>query len=123
MRLSTFKKELLEEIEPKKMLTDQVVVCDGLIRTLDLVVTIRIDKELEPLKSEIISQAASVILEFFNVDNTEFGKPFIAAELNKLLYGLSNIRYSTIDNVGEVTYVDFNEVIQLNNFTINSVMV
>ena len=120
---STFKKELLEEIEPKKMLTDQVVVCDGLIRTLDLVVTIRVDKELEPIKSEITSQAASIILEYFNIDNNEFGKPFIAADLNRKLYGLSTIRYSTIDNVGDVTYVDFNEIIQLNNFTVNSVIV
>lgn len=120
---STFKKELLEEIDPKKMLTDEVVVCDGLIRTLDLVVTVRIDKELEPRRSEIEAQVSNIILNFFNIDNNEFGKPFVAADLNRKIFGLSNVRYSTIDNVGEVTHVDFNEIIQLNNFTVNSVIV
>ena len=120
---STFKKELLEEIEPKKMLTDEVVICDGLIRTLDLVVTVRIDKELEPRRSEIQSQVSDVIISFFNIENNEFGKAFVAADLNRQIYNLSTVRYSTVDNVGEVIPVDFNEIIQLNNFTVNSVLV
>jgi len=119
----TFKKELLEEIEPKKMLTDEVVVVDGLIRTLDLVVTIRIDKELEAFTQTIEQETAQKILEFFNIDNSDFGKPFIATELNREIFRLPNVRYSTVDNLPEVINVEFNEIIQLNNFTINTVLV
>jgi len=119
----TFKKELLDQIEPKKMLTDDVVVCDGLIRTLDLVVTVRIDKNLEPNRSEIEAEVASIILDFFNVDNMDFKKPFVASELNRKIFDSPRVRYSTVDNVPEVTSVEFNEIIQLNNFTINTVVV
>ena len=119
----TFKEELLAEIEPKKMITDEVVVVDGLIRTLDIVVTIRIDKELETNQTEIEQQAVQVILEFFNIDNADFGKPFIASELNREIFRLPNVRYSTVDNLPEVINVDFQEIIQLNNFTINTVLV
>ncbi len=119
----TFKKDLLEEIEPKKMLTDEVVIVDGLIRTLDLVVTIRIDEELEPIAGTIQQEVADVIMKFFNVDNFDFGKPFITSELNRDIFNLDKVRYATVDNLPEVTAVDFHEIIQLNNFTINTVTV
>ena len=120
---TVFKQELLAEIEPKKMLTDEVVVVDGLIRTLDLVVTVRIDRELKPVQSKIHQEVSEVILEFFNIDNSDFGDPFISSELNREIFNLPNVRYSTVDNLPEVTNVDFNEIIQLNNFTINVVLI
>ena len=120
---SSFKKDLLDEIDPKKMLTDEVVVCDGLIRTLDLVVTVRIDKNLESTRSDIQSEVAAIILDFFNVDNMDFKKPFLASELNRVIFQSPRVRYSTVDNVPETITVDFNEIIQLNNFTINTVLV
>jgi len=119
---TTFKKELLEEIEPKKMLTDEVVVVDGLIRTLDIVVTIRIDRELKSIESQVEQEVKDVILKYFNVDNSEFGAPFVAGELTREIFRLPNVRYATVDNLPEVTTVDFNEIIQLNNFTINTVL-
>jgi len=119
----TFKKELLDEIEPKKMLTDEVVVCDGLIRTLDLVVTIRIDKNLSEKEGAIRQEVVSVILDFFSVDNMDFGKTFVAADLNRAIFELPNVRFSTIDNTPQTMTVDFNEIIQLNNFTVNMVTV
>jgi len=120
---TTFKKELLEEIEPKKMLTDEVVVVDGLIRTLDIVVTIRIDRELETFEAQIEQEVGSTILDYFNIDNADFGKPFITTELNREIFRLPSVRYSTIDNLPEITNVEFNEIIQLNNFTINTVKI
>ena len=119
----TFKKELLEEIEPKKMLTDEVAVVDGLIRSLDLVITIRIDRELENASAGIEQEVSQVVLEHFNIDNSDFGKPFVTTELNRAIFRLPRVRYSTIDNLPEVTKVDFHEIIQLNNFTINTVLV
>lgn len=120
---TTFKKELLEEIEPKKMLTDEVVVVDGLVRTLDVVVTVRIDRELETFESQIEQEVANVILQYFNIDNADFGIPFVTTELNREIFRLPSVRYSTVDNLPEVTNVEFNEIIQLNNFTVNTVLV
>lgn len=120
---TTFKKELLEEVEPKKMLTDEVVVVDGLIRTLDLVMTVRIDRELNNVQQQIEQEVAEKIREHFNIDNTDFGQPFIASELNRKVFRLPNVRFATIDNLPEITEVDFNEIIQLNNFTINTVLI
>ena len=105
------------------MLTDEVAVVDGLIRTLDLVVTMRIDKESEPLEVQIQQEVAQVILDHFSIDNADFGKPFVASELNREIFRLPSVRFSTVDNMPEVTLVDFNEIIQLNNFTINTVLV
>ena len=118
-----FKQALLDVIEPKKMLTDEVVICDGLIRTLDLVMTVRIDSELKPLESQIRQEVVNEVLDFFDVDNLDFEKPFIVADLNRRIFQLPNVRYATVDNLPEVTSVEFNEIIQLNNFTINTVTV
>jgi len=120
---TTFKEQLLSEIEPKKMLTDEVVVVDGLIRTLDIVITVRIDRELEPRQAGIKQQVANIILNHFSVDNSDFGLPFVASELNREIFRLPHVRFSTVDNLPEFTPVDFNEIIQLNNFTINVVLV
>ncbi len=50
---TNFKTQLLDAINPKKMATDDVVIVDGLIRTLDLVTTIRIDKAEEENQDQI----------------------------------------------------------------------
>ena len=68
-------------------------------------------------------EVANVILDHFNIDNADFGNPFISAELNRKIFRLPSVRYSTIDNLPETTAVDFNEIIQLNNFTINTVLI
>ena len=120
---TTFKESLLAEIEPKKMLTDEIAVVDGLIRTLDIVVTIRIDRELENFQSTVEQEVAEVIRNHFLLDNTDFGKAFVSTELSREIFRLPNVRYSTVDNLPEVTEVDFNEIIQLNNFTINTVLI
>ena len=120
---TTFKQSLLEEIESKKMLTDEVAVVDGLIRTLDLVVTIRIDRELEGIQTSIEQQVGAVILDHFNIDNSDFGQPFVSPELSRKIFRIPNVRYSTVDNLPEVTVVEFNEIIQLNNFTVNTVLI
>ena len=54
-----------------------------------------------------------------NVDNREFGEDFNVAEMNRQIFEVDEVRYSTIDNVGQNITIDFNEIIQLNNLTIN----
>jgi len=99
------------------------VVVDGLIRTLDLIITVRVDKEIQDIKGEIEQEVGDVILNYFDVDNTDFGRPFVSADLSKEIFKLPNVRFATVDNTDPIIDVDFNEIIQLNNFIIKTVLV
>tara|TARA_R110002051_G_scaffold321116_2_gene407923 strand:- start:7031 stop:8593 length:1563 start_codon:yes stop_codon:yes gene_type:complete len=114
-----FKLDLLEQMNLKKMLTSEFIILDGLIRTLDLIVSINIDKELRGRVEVIKAQARDAIQNFFLVDNNDFGKTLILQDLNRKIFELDDVRFSTIDNLKNDVTVDFNEIIQLNNLTIN----
>lgn len=113
-----FKKQLLETIEDKKMLTDEVIVVDGLIRTIDPIMTIRCDKKYKQREAEIKLKVRDKVLQFFNVDNSEFGETFTSQELNTKIFEVPEVRYSTLDNLPQTIQTQFNEIIQLNNLTI-----
>lgn len=115
----TFKTNLLTAINKKKMATDEVVIVDGLIRTLDLVVTIKIDEEEKNNQTAITSKVRDNLLQYMNVDNREFGQALNLAELNRQIFEIDEVRFSTVDNVEKDIQVEFNEIIQLNNLTIN----
>ena len=115
----TFKRNLLTDINKKKMATDEVVIVDGLIRTLDLVVTIKIDKEEKENQSSIISELRGKILNYMNSDNRDFGQALVLSDLNRTIFEVDVVRMSSIDNLSTNIEVDFNEIIQLNNLTIN----
>ena len=114
-----YKRQLLEAIDPKKMLTDEVVVVDGLIRTLDLVITLTVDKKFKRQEAVLIQSARGSIESYMNIDNTDFAEPFVPQDVIRvLLEDQTNIRYATVDNVESAITVGFNEIIQLNNLTI-----
>jgi hypothetical protein len=114
-----YKRQLLEAIEPKKMLTDEVVVVDGLIRTLDLYVTVTVDEKFKRTEGRIIQSARNSILNYMRIDNTDFSEPFVPQDLiRSLLIDETNIRYATVDNVESTITVGFNEIVQLNNLVI-----
>ena len=117
----TFKKNLLDDIYDKKMLTDHIVVNDGVIRTLDLTLTLRVDKEYKEIEEEIKRIIAIQILSFFSVDNMNFGSDFLKVELERRIFQLPEVRFATIDNIPDVVAVDHNEIIQLNNFSLDIV--
>ena len=119
----SFKKQLIDAMEPKKMLTDDIVVVDGLIRTLDIITTIRIPKELKESEEVIKQSVASIINSYFNVDNRDFGEEFVPQDLAREIFAIPSVIFATIDNYEGAVKVDFNEFIQLNNFTINVVRV
>lgn len=116
---TNFKTELLSAANKKKMATDDIVVVDGLIRTLDLVTTIRIDREEEDNQGQIKAKVRDKLLTFMNVDNREFGEDFSVADVNRQIFEVEEVRFSTIDNIDQDITIDFNEIIQLNNLTIN----
>lgn len=118
-----FKAEILNALNSKKMLTDEVIIVDGVIRTLDLVVTARIDRSLSSKEELIKGKIRRRITNFFNVNNFDFGKPLVLGDLNRFIFTIPEVRYATVDNLDQDVVVDFNEIIQLNNFTINIVTV
>ena len=113
----TFKKDLLTAIDQKKMLTDQVVVNDGVVRTLDLVMTLTLEREFKDLEVEIKRNASLAVLSFFSIDNTEFGQSFQKVELERKLFQIPEVRFAVVENIPRSVSVDFNEIIQLNNFS------
>lgn len=119
----TFKKQLLDAINEKKMLTDEPVIVDGLIRTLDLVMTIHIEKKYQGNEDLIKNKARTAILSYFNADVNDFGKGLISSDLVNLLFSVPEIRFATIDNLPASVRIDFNEILQLNNLTVNCVVV
>ncbi len=114
-----FKTQLLTAMNKKKMMTDDIVVVDGLIRTLDLVCTIRIDLEQKENEDTIKANVRDKILNYLSIDNTEFGEGLAVSDLNRQIFEVDQVRFSTLDNVGQDIRVDFNEIIQLNNLIIN----
>jgi len=117
-----YKRQLLEAMEPKKMISDEPVIVDGLIRTIDLQVGITMDRELKSVEPQMVSRARTLIMEYFNVDNRDFGQEFIPQDVVRaVLEGEPRIRFATVDNIqADAIVLDFNEIIQLNNLTITA---
>ena len=119
----SFKNALLTDLENKKMLTDEVILVDGLIRTLDLVITITLDKKFEGVEGTVTSRVAGRIQQYFLVDNWDFGDSLILADLNRYIFETEDVRFSSIDNIHSNIHVEFNEIIQLNNVSVNVTLV
>ena len=54
-----------------------------------------------------------------SIDNREFGQDLVISDLNRKIFETPEVRLSTIDNVPEDVRIDFNEIAQINNITIN----
>ncbi len=115
---SALKLELLAEINKRKMLTDEVVLVDGLIRTLDLVVSVALNDNDYFRREELKGKISKKIQDHFNVANSEFGKDFNKAALLRDIFEVEEVLYATIDNVPDTIQSEPNEIIQLNNVVI-----
>ena len=120
---TNFKTQLLTAVNKKKMATDDVAIVDGLIRTLDLVVSIKIDREQEENQNIIKSKVRDKVLSYMNADRRDFGQDLNIAELNRQIFEVDEVRFSTIDNLDQDVTIDFNEIAQLNNLSINTILV
>jgi|694.fasta_scaffold15626_8 hypothetical protein len=113
------KKDLLDAMQPVKMLTDEIVVVDGLIRSLDLSITVKYDKFRKNYEEEIKLKVKNKVLEYFSPRNCDFGKNFVFSDLNRFVFTLPEVVYCMPDNTPEIIPAEFNEIIQLNNLIIN----
>lgn len=115
---AALKLEFLEEINKRKMITDEVVLVNGLIRTLDMVVKVAITRNDYYRREEIKGKIAKKIQEHFSVANSDFGKHFMKAELLREVFEVEEVLYGSIDNIEDTIAVEPNEIIQLNNLVI-----
>lgn len=117
---TSFKMELLDNLKEKKMLTDDIVIVDGVIRSLDLVITVSIESYLFPQESRIKTEVRDAVVSYFNNENFDFGTSFRSVDFTKSISTeVPDARYVEVDNIPKEISVDFNEVIQLNNVVIN----
>ena len=114
-----FKNELYSYLDGYRMLTDEIVILDGVVRTIDLVCTIFIDKNRERFEEELKRKVATSIQQFFNVDNRDFGQKLDLGELLSWVIKVPEVRFFKVDNLDSDIFVNFNEIIQLNNLEIN----
>jgi len=120
----TYKNELLKYLDEYKMLTDEVTIVDGLIRTLDVKATIFIDRTYESFEEDIKRSASAKILQFFDLSKREFGENVRVDELNRDIFEIPEVRFSKIDNLKDDDIkLNFNEILQLNNIELNIVLV
>ena len=111
------KEALIADIQPKKMLTDEVVIVDGLIRTLDLAIKVTLDKRFESKEGVIKTNIARVITSYFNADNREFGETFFPDSIAREIFTqVSDVRIAEVTNFITPVDLEFNEILQLNNF-------
>jgi len=114
-----YKNELLTYLNKYKMITDEVTIVDGLIRTLDLKTTIFVDQTFQPFEEDVKRAASKKMLEFFDLSKREFGERVRVDELNRELFSVPEIRFSKLDNLKDDIKLNFNEILQLNNLEIN----
>lgn len=111
-----FKTDMLEKMEDKKMITDQIALVDGLIRTVDLNVEVTLDRRFETTEGTIKNRVVDVILNYFNVDNREFGEDFFPEEVSRDIFtNVSEVRVARVTNYDQPLPLEFNEILQLNN--------
>ena len=115
-----YKRQLIEAIRVKKMITDEPVINDGLIRTLDLNITIVLDKKFDKQKAALLARAKNIVVNYFNVDNLEFGEDFEPQSLIKSILEEPQIRFASVDNVNYRINIGFREIFQLNNVVIRA---
>jgi len=114
-----FKNELLTHYNRYKMLTDEITIVDGVIRTVDLVATIFVDRHRERYEEQIKQNVAGHLKKYFHVDGREFGQKLSISELQNAMLQVPEVRYFQLDNIDKDVFVSFNEIIQLNNFELN----
>jgi len=114
-----FKGDLLNHLNEYKMITDELTIVDGLVRTLDLVVTVYLDRNKSAVQENVKADVSQRITSYLSYDSMDFGKPLRFPELANFVMQNPDVRFFKVTNYDEDIYVNFNEIIQLNNFELN----
>jgi hypothetical protein len=112
-----------------KVLTDEVRVVDGAIKSVDIRANVVISRNADP--SIVRNKVDAVIKEFFSTDNFDMGQPLYISQIIRLLQDIDGVRFvqlrEPVDDIltsteGAVTALDnqvgFDELISLGNVNI-----
>ena len=114
-----FKSDMLEYLNKYRMMTDELTIVDGVVRTLDIVGTLYVDKQQKLSSEDVKMRISGLIEDYFSTHIMDFGKPLILSELINYVINDPGARFFSIDNYPNDIYVDFNEILQLNNLELN----
>jgi hypothetical protein len=118
-----YKRQLLEAIAPLKMLTDEPIIVDGLIRTVDLDITIKLEKRFRRQQNVLLTTVSNIVRRFMSIDNREFGVPLNPQDIIRSILKNPKIRFATVDNIEGQINAEFNEIIQLNNVSVRAELI
>ena len=114
-----YKQELIDYFQKVKTISTEVVAVDGLVRTLDLILTIVLRKSQEVNEESIKAKVASDITSFFHADKIDFGMTVPLGDIISTAMNVTEVTYATVDNIGNDLFTNYNEILQLNNLEIN----
>lgn len=115
-----FKQAMLSAMEEKKMLTDEIVLVDGLVRTLDIDLRISLDRRFQNQEESLKNKISNIVTTYFNVDNRDFGESFFPADIAREVFtNVPEIRIAEVTNYKDSLNLEINEILQLNNFSLN----
>jgi hypothetical protein len=122
------KKELIDALETRKMITDAVCVKDGVVIEVDVTVDLTMDKFYRKFEDEYRERVNRRIINFFNLNNWDYGKTLKAVDLVKDLSDIKEIRTVDVDfqtesadNSGEIVTTKFYEIVRPVSIEINFV--
>ena len=111
---------MLSAMEEKKMLTDEIVLVDGLVRTLDIDLRISLDRRFQNQEESLKNKISNIVTTYFNVDNRDFGESFFPADIAREVFtNVPEIRIAEVTNYKDALNLEINEILQLNNFSLN----
>lgn len=119
---------LQEDLENYKMITDIVCIKDGVVVGVDIAVDVTVDKFYRKFEDELRERVERRILNFFSLNNWDYGKTLKSVDLIKELADIKEIRSVDVDfqtedaeNSGEVVTTKYYEIVRPTTYEINFV--
>jgi len=113
------KADLVEELEPKKMITHFLCIKDGQIISVDVNIDLIVDKMFRRNKDEIATKVRNKVIEFFALSRWDYGQTLRDIDLIKYLSDIKeahkiDLSFATIDpnNSGSIVTTAFNQIIR-----------
>lgn len=124
------KKSLLEELNKRKMFTDNICVKDGEVIYVDISINIHLNKVFKRLETEIRNKITDRIEEYFDLTNWEFGYSLKEKDIIKHLADIKEVKqfdigFTTAKSIDEnkgienIVTARYNEIPRPDNITIN----
>lgn len=125
---STLKRELLNFINSKKMLTDFVCIKDAVQVFQNININVTINKFYTEFKKDIFDQIVEKVNEFFSLNRWEIGQPLRRYDLIQILNSIPTIASVSVELIrnnqnlivsDDTIMVDFWKIIRPGNININ----